>query len=152
MPAAGLTVEVSIGLFGAVPAPAPLVSRGRPTCVTPEVQERLCMLLSLGLSRRQAAAYLDIDHSTISRAASRDQELARRLSRAEQMSGVQPLLNVVAASRKNWRAAAWLLQHKAKYPPALSPEEKEEKHQAMLEDGRRIEEYFHACHAHQDEL
>jgi len=54
------------GQLGTLPQPVLAAGRGRPKAVTPQIQEQLCLLLSVGLSRRQAAAYLGIDHTTVS--------------------------------------------------------------------------------------
>lgn len=122
------TVE---GSFGAG------VGRGRPAMITPAVQERICTLLSVGFSRRQAAAYVEIDQSTISRTAKRDPEFAACLKRAEEKASLQPMLTVISEAQKNWRAAAWLLQYKARQPVVLSEEEKQEQHEQRLVDARR---------------
>jgi hypothetical protein len=68
-----------------MPSPARIIGRGRPTVMTPQVKEQLCLMLSLGLSRRQAASYLDIDHTTITHAAERDPDFARGLAKAEDL-------------------------------------------------------------------
>ena len=124
-----------------VPEPAPLVRRERKTVLDEKMQEQLCMLLSVGLSRRQAASYLDIDHSTISHAAGRDEDFAHSLKRAEDLAAVQPMMALIGASRKNWRAAAWLMAHKQKYPAALSADEKAEQLVEKLADARRNVQY-----------
>ena len=49
------------GPLGTLPQPVLAAGRGRPKAVTPQIQEQLCLLLSVGLSRRQAAAYLGIE-------------------------------------------------------------------------------------------
>lgn len=67
------------------------------------------MLLALGLSRRQTAAYLNIVHGTIANAIDREPEFAERVARAEQMAVIKPTLTVAAAGQKNYRAAIWLI-------------------------------------------
>jgi hypothetical protein len=124
-----------------LPAAAPLGRRmGRPRAFTPELEEKVCMLLALGFSRRQAAAYLGIDSSTISHAAARDAELAAEFSRAEQMCDLQPEMALMAEAKKNWRAAAWYMQFRAKHPRPMTEAEKEERHQTRLADERRSAE------------
>jgi hypothetical protein len=110
---------------------------GRPRAFTPELEEKVCMLLALGFSRRQAAAYLGIDSTTITHAAARDAELAAEFSRAEQLCDLQPEMALMAEARKNWRAAAWYLQFRAKHPRPITEAEKEEQHQARLAEDRR---------------
>jgi hypothetical protein len=92
------------------------------------MQEQLCLLLSVGLSRRQAAAYLGIDHTTLSHSAARDADFSGDLKRAEDVAAGRPLLSIFDASRKSWRAAVWLVEHRRQHPPALTPEEKAERH------------------------
>jgi hypothetical protein len=133
--------EEAEGLLAGLPEPAPLVRRGRKSVLNEKMQEQLCMLLSVGLSRRQAASYLDIDHSTISHATGRDEDFAHSLKRAEDLAAVQPMMALIGASRKNWRAAAWLMAHKQKYPAALSDDEKTEQLAEKLADVRRNVEY-----------
>jgi hypothetical protein len=122
----------------ALPPAAPINLRGRPATLTPQRLEQLCQLLSLGFSRAQAAAYLGVDRSTVTKAANRDPELKAELQRAEEVSDLQPQLTVIAEARKNWRAAAWLLQFKAKHHPRKPTEaDKEELHQERLADLHR---------------
>ena len=109
--------------------------------LTPELLEDFFLLLSVGLSRRQAAARLGLEHSTISHAAANDEELAGLLRRAEDMAGGEPILCLIAASRKNWRAALSLIQFKRQNPPKLDKEEKDQRMREKLEDTRREMEY-----------
>lgn len=124
-----------------LPPRAPFKQHRGVRVMTQEMQESLCMLLSVGLSRRQAAARLDIDPSTISHAAARDEEFSAWLRRAEEMATAEPMLCLIAASRKNWRAALTLMQHRRQHQPASSPQEKEERLQERLADARRELEY-----------
>lgn len=119
--------------------------RGRPAALTPQLQEQLCLLLSVGLTRRQAAAHLGVDHTTLSHTAARDAEFAADLKRAEEIASGRPLLAIFEASRKNWRAAVWLVEHRRLHPPALTPEEKAERHKESLEDARRQGELARAA-------
>ncbi|WP_145096606.1 hypothetical protein [Anatilimnocola aggregata] len=120
-----------------LPNSAPFCKGGRLTVFTESLIEQLWLLLSIGFSRNQAAAHLGIDKSSISRAVKRDPNLALELRRAEELSDLQPELTLMTEARKNWRAAAWYLTHRAKNPRPLSEEEKEERHQAKLADDRR---------------
>jgi hypothetical protein len=120
-----------------MPALVPLGTIGRPKVLTPEMIEKLYMLLSVGFSRRQAAAYLGISPGTICTAAGKNPEFAAELRRAEELTALQSEMTLMAAARQNWRAAAWYLSFKAKNPPSLSEEEKEERHQVRLADERR---------------
>ena len=75
-------------------------------------KERICTLISVGISRRQAAAYVGCHHATITRSARRDAEFAAALWEAEAYSEVEPLSRIVNAGKRSWRAAAWLLERK----------------------------------------
>ena len=101
------------------------VRRGRPPVMDDEVKSKVCLLLSIGLSRRQAASYLDVVHSTIANAMQRDPEFAAGVQRAEEVGAARPLVAIVTASQKHWRAAAWLLNHN-KRRRAHSSEENQE--------------------------
>ena len=136
------TDEDAIDYIPRVRSPGPYSRGGRPTVLTPPVKEEICKLLSIGLSRRQAAAWLDIDHSIISRLAARDEDFARSITRAEELAAVQPMMVMAAASRKNWRAAAWMLTHNPRPQPApLTEEEKDQKVAERVAETRRNMEY-----------
>ena len=122
-------------------SPGPYSRGGRPKVLTPQVKEELCKLLSIGLSRRQAASWLDIDHSTISHMAGRDEDFARSITRAEELASVQPMMVMAAAARKSWRAAAWMIKHHQKRPKVLTAEEKQQALDECLADKRRNLEY-----------
>ncbi len=132
-----LVEEVVPGL----PRPAPLRRQGVARVLTEEVKENFFMLLSVGLSRRQAAARLDIDHTTISHAVGRDQEFAALVQRAEEMAAGEPMLCLIAASRKNWRAALTLINFKRQFPQQPDREEKQRRMKEKLEDTRMEMEY-----------
>jgi hypothetical protein len=117
-------------------SPGPYSRGGRPTVLTPPVKEELCKLLSIGLSRRQVASWLDIDHSVISRLAAKDEDFARSIARAEELAVVQPMMVMAAASRKNWRAAAWMLTHKGRREAPLTEEEKDQKVEERINETR----------------
>ncbi len=70
-------------LSAARPKP-PAKKRGPKIRIVGGLRERLCLLLSLGYSRRRAAATLGIAHTTINAAARRDADLAEALRRAEE--------------------------------------------------------------------
>ena len=120
-----------------VRSPGPYSRGGRPTVLTPPVKEEICKLLSIGLSRRQAAAWLHIDHSVISRLAAKDEDFSRSITRAEELASVQPMMVMAAAARKSWRAAARMLTHNVKRPTVLTEEEKQQALDECLADRRR---------------
>ena len=102
---------------------------GRPPKLNGELKSRVCFLLGLGLSRRQAALAVDIDQATITHAAQGDPDFSRALERAEEFSKMRPTLALAAAGLKNWRAAAWELRIQKKQPLRRTPEEMEAEHQ-----------------------
>jgi hypothetical protein len=112
--------------------------------MTATLCEQFCLLLSVGFSRREASAYLGVDQSTVSRTIGRDPDLAFSVQRAEELSAMKPLITVMAESQKNWRAAAWLLDHKRKHRPALTEEEKKERQEERLADAKRRQELRNA--------
>jgi len=115
-------------------SPARFVRTGRPPKLNAELKNRACILLCLGLSRRQAAVWLDVDAATITHAAQSDADFGRALERAEEFRRSCPTVAMTAAALKNWRAAAWLLTHEQnKNDLCRTPEERAERHQALLE-------------------
>ncbi|WP_425614650.1 hypothetical protein NA78x_004524 [Anatilimnocola sp. NA78] len=138
------TAQQALGIS----APAQFTPATRKRIITPEVAEQICMLLSIGFSRRQAASYLGFAPTTITNAVARDPELGFQLQRAENVSDLQPELTVMAEARKNWRAAAWYMEFKKKNPRPLTEAEKEEQHQAKMEEDRRSAEETKAYFAH----
>ena len=135
-----------------LPQIAPLIRRRGPRVLTPEVVENFCRFLSVGLSRRQAAARLDIDPTTVSKAAKEDPELAALLQRAEDVAAGDPLLCLIAASRKSWRAALSLIKHrKSSYEPRVIVD-KEADLLERLEDKRIELEYRFQTEALEDQF
>ena len=116
-----------------LPKIAPLIRRRGPRVLTPETVEEFCRLLSVGLSRRQAAARLDIDPTTVSHAARQDPELAALIQRAEDIAAGEPFLCLIAASRKSWRAAVQLMQHRQNFREPTPVAERDEKMRERVE-------------------
>lgn len=122
-------------------SPARFVRTGRPPKLDAELKNRACILLCLGLSRRQAAVWLDVDAATITHAAQSDADFGRALERAEEFRRCCPTVAMTAAALKNWRAAAWLLKHQeTRLPISMTSEERAERHQAFLEVSRQCAE------------
>ena len=122
-------------------APARFVRTGRPPKLNAELKNRACVLLCLGLSRRQAAVWLDVDAATITHASQSDADFGRALERAEEFRRSCPTVAMTAAALKNWRAAAWLLKHQeTRLPISMTSEERAERHQAFLEVSRQCAE------------
>lgn len=119
---------------------AKFIRSGRPPKLNVEVKGKVCMLLCVGLSRRQAATMLDIDQATISHAAQSDPDFGRALVRAEEFCQLRPHLAIAAAGLRDWRAAAWFLTHQQKSPRRTTSERSAELHQLNLQDSRQHSE------------
>lgn len=105
---------------------------GRRPKLNGELKSRVCFLLGLGLSRRQAALAVDIDQATITHATQNDSDFSRAVERAEEFSKMRPAIALAAAGLSNWRAAAWELTHKPEVPLHLTVEELEAENQQHI--------------------
>ena len=76
-------------------------------------QKEICAILSVGGTRTIAAKYVGCSVSTIRRAEQRDPAFAERLQKAGQASEITFLTQIQTAAKesRNWRAAAWALEH-----------------------------------------
>ena len=124
--------------------PAPDVRRqqaGRPTLYTPELGVRIAKLVALGVAIGVACAAEGIGRATLYewRAKSRDgrqpyagflAELERALARVE----VEITKNVIAASKRDWRAGAWWLERRRPRRYALRQSLRVEKAPADMTD------------------
>ncbi|MEZ6069380.1 MAG: hypothetical protein R3C10_03705 [Pirellulales bacterium] len=75
-------------------------------------KKEICAILSVGCSRRTAAAYVGCAVSTIARTAEYDPSFDAELRHAESRCEVWHMKNINSASEKNWRASAWALERK----------------------------------------
>lgn len=71
---------------------------------------RICGMIAMGSSRREAARAVGCHASTISRTMERDGEFADQVREAEVLSRTRPLRAMYDAVEKHWRAAAWMLE------------------------------------------
>ena len=80
-----------------------------------EKKAHVVLLIASGLSRREAAGFVQCAHTTIGRTAARDPEFAVKLSQAEATSQMQAVTAIRGAMRdpKYWRAAAWMLERRS---------------------------------------
>ena len=80
-----------------------------------EKKGHVVLLIASGLSRREAAGYVQCAHTTIGRTAARDPDFASKLCQAEATSRVQAVTAIRGAMRdpKYWRAAAWMLERRS---------------------------------------
>jgi hypothetical protein len=120
----------SLDVFGQpLPQPVRMGKMGRPPVMNEALAEQALLLVSVGFSRRQAAAYLGVSASTLVRWGSKSPDFTSALCRAKELASIQPELTMLAAVRKNWRAAAWYLTNKAKMAAALTKEERTDEEQ-----------------------
>jgi hypothetical protein len=120
----------SLDVFGQpLPRPVRVGKMGRPPVMNEALAEQALLLVSVGFSRRQAAAYLGVSASTLVRWGAKSPDFTSALCRAKELATIQPELTMLAAVRKNWRAAAWYLTNKAKMAAVLSKEERSDEEQ-----------------------
>lgn len=85
--------------------------RGAPRKCTPKTAKLLCELVAKGLPFRHACSVARIHVSTFCEWRNRDPRF-NALIEAAIAEGVQARLEaILAASKTDWRAAAWLLEH-----------------------------------------
>jgi hypothetical protein len=120
-------------------APAEPQPPGRPRALTPEKQQQFCNLLHLGCSRAEAARTVGVSLRSAYRLFRDDQDFAAAVNLALCSSDAQSYRAINSAGPKNWRAAAWLIEHRTRRqerPRAASPESllKSERFQDLLRD------------------
>ncbi len=101
---------------------------GRPTKLTPAVQERLIQALAIGNHRKVAADYAGVDEKTVRRWMARGIEepngpcgaLRDAVRQAESKAQIMAQGCITQAARNgDWRAAAWFLERRV--PERFSP-------------------------------
>jgi len=91
--------------------------RGRPEALDAPSRKKVLLLLTLGYTRALAAAELGILRSTIHRTMQRDRDFRQQVLDAEELFERTPLLTIIEAAQRHWRAAAWLMKN---YQPHAS--------------------------------
>ena len=92
-----------------LPETAPKNKKGRPRILDEKKQALLVGLVGHGISQRMAARMVRCTWATVRNQAKRDPAFAESLAAAEIRRLIAPLQNIIAASAKSWRAAAWLV-------------------------------------------
>jgi hypothetical protein len=86
----------------------------RKTSLTPQVIDRLALLLRGGIPLATACAALNVPRSTFYDWLNRDGplnvQLRERIGQAQARGELALVLDVIRASRFRWQAAAWLLE------------------------------------------
>jgi len=104
---------------------------GRPPVLDTFKKREILAILTVGCSRRIAAAYVGCDVTTIRNTALRDPEFAEKLGRVENQTELGCLRNIQNAAKKEqyWRAAAWILERRnpqdyaLRHADAVTPEQ-----------------------------
>lgn len=78
--------------------------------VIEEVQHRYCALIAVGCTRRQAAALMGFNESTIRTAINYDARFAAAVRESEQRREILPLAKLQTAGQRSWKAHVWYLE------------------------------------------
>ena len=93
---------------------------GRPTKLTPQIQDDLCRVVAMGNYLETACAFVGVSTATVRdwmRRGARAKrgiyvEFLAAIKRAMAQGEVRDVATIVQASRENWQAAAWRLERK----------------------------------------
>lgn len=90
----------------------------RPTKLTPEVQETICKAIRIGATYQAAAEAAGVSYETFNEwrkgKAHRFITFSEAVDRANADAQLDLLQNIKAAGDKDWRANAWVLEHRFK--------------------------------------
>lgn len=86
--------------------------RGRPQKYTEDRVALIVQAIEAGATFALAAAYGGISEDTLSRWRKKYADFAERLARAESKGAVVNLSRIQQAATGDWRAAAWILEHR----------------------------------------
>lgn len=89
-----------------VPAPKRI---GRPSTITEENRGKLVIALAAGISRREAAAWIDRSHTSIGYYIRHDPEFAQQLSHYLEMVRLHPYLGMYRAVRDSWQGCVAMI-------------------------------------------
>ena len=123
--------------------------RGRPKVFDRFAQAQFLGMITGGISQRTAALFMRIHPSTISKAIKRDKAFRKEVRQAQAAAKVRPLLSVIRASEKSWRAAVWLYRNAQ---PVTDLTEREAKRQDADEHERFAAEAMSMLDAVSDEI
>jgi hypothetical protein len=81
--------------------------------LTPEVEAKILGgIRDAAMSFREACAYAGISDDTLGRRRKADPEFAARVEHAREMSKVKLVTLISKSALNDWRAAAWMLEHR----------------------------------------
>lgn len=93
-----------------------MTRRGRPTKLTPEVQQRIVEALAAGNTRKDSAAYAGIGYSTFEAWMVKTGKIYREFQEAVKSAEARAVIRNVAiiekAAQEQWQAAAWWLERR----------------------------------------
>ena len=84
----------------------------RPLKYSDETAERICDGIRLGLTYRHAARYGGIDYSTFNAWMHRYSKFSEAVGHANATAAAVNMANIKAHATDDWRAAAWILEHR----------------------------------------
>jgi len=116
---------------------------GRKNVLDEFMRGRLVSLLAMGLTLRQSAAALGLSHNAIWKQLKRNPELTEQVNAARFQAQIEPLLVVLRESKRNWRAATWLMNYLSK---SVAKHE-ETPDEAILRQQEEKDEYYRDCDA-----
>lgn len=87
---------------------------GRRTVRTPENAAKIEQAIEAGLTHKLAAAYAGMSDDTFYRWRAADADFAARIDAAEARGALACVARIRQAAPDDWRAAAWILEHRHK--------------------------------------
>jgi len=107
---------------------------GRRPVLDDTKKREILAILSVGCSRRAAAAYVGCAVKTIANEMRRDENFTAEIERRETSVEIGYIRNIqnAAKSEKNWRAAAWFLERR--FPEEFGPKKSESLRHSQIED------------------
>src|SRR5262245_25423644 len=103
------------------------MSTGRPSALTPELQQRLCDAISAGNTRHDAAEYAGIGESTLRtwlaqgrrRRSAKFRALLQAVKKAEAHAVVRNVTMIQKAAATSWQAAAFHSARPVSFPEGM---------------------------------
>lgn len=90
----------------------------RPTKLTPEVQELICKAIRIGATYQAAAEAAGVSYETFNEwrkgKSSKFLRFSEAVDRANADAQIELLNNIKSSGEKDWRANAWVLEHRFK--------------------------------------
>jgi hypothetical protein len=85
---------------------------GRPTKLTPAVHQRILQALRQGATHAHAAAYAGVAERSFYNWRDENVQFLQAVSQAEAEGALVQLVHINKAATDDWRAAAWILEHR----------------------------------------